>query len=168
DSAPRTFRSPAAAGPAGSANAASPIRPLRASDVHDSSVRRIATITPDMVAPRPHKSTRPARTRLARRSRIETQYPQRESTGKSPDRERRTRHMKMRGLAQFCKNEFAFLPSGRPKAAAAAISGGQRCGNGEFRTDNRRDHHLRDSLAAADRKRRLAVIDQDHADLAAV
>ena len=76
--------------------------------------------------------------------------------------------MKMHGLAQFCENEFVFLPSGRPKAAAAAVGGGQRCGNGEFRTNHRRDHHLRDPLAAADHKRRIAVIDQDHADLAAI
>jgi hypothetical protein len=27
---------------------------LRANDVHDSKVRRIATITPDMVCPKPH------------------------------------------------------------------------------------------------------------------
>ena len=33
------------------------IRPLRASDVHDSKVRRIATITPDMVCPKPHDFT---------------------------------------------------------------------------------------------------------------
>ena len=31
--------------------------PLRASDVHDSRVRRIAAITPDMVCPKPHEST---------------------------------------------------------------------------------------------------------------
>jgi hypothetical protein len=33
------------------------IRPLRASDEHDSRVRRIATITPDMVCPKPHDFT---------------------------------------------------------------------------------------------------------------
>src|SRR3954454_3666988 len=33
---------------------ARPIRPLRASGGHDSRVRRIATITPDIVRPKPH------------------------------------------------------------------------------------------------------------------
>ncbi len=33
------------------------IRPLRASEVHDSRVRRIAAITPDMVCPKPHDYT---------------------------------------------------------------------------------------------------------------
>jgi len=33
------------------------VAPLRASDVHDSMVRRIATITPDMVCPKPHDFT---------------------------------------------------------------------------------------------------------------
>ena len=33
------------------------IRPLRANEVHDSRVRRIATITPDMVCPKPHDFT---------------------------------------------------------------------------------------------------------------
>jgi len=31
--------------------------PSRTSDVHDSKVRRIAAITPDMVSPKPHDST---------------------------------------------------------------------------------------------------------------
>jgi len=47
--------SPAQAGPVdGSAAVANPIRPSPANDVHDSRVRRIATITPDMVCPKPH------------------------------------------------------------------------------------------------------------------
>ena len=33
------------------------IRPWRASDVHDSSVRRIDTITPDFNCPNPHDNT---------------------------------------------------------------------------------------------------------------
>jgi hypothetical protein len=33
------------------------IKPLRANDVHDSRVRRIDTITPDMVCPKPHDIT---------------------------------------------------------------------------------------------------------------
>ena len=32
----------------------SKIKPLRANDVHDNSVRRIDTITPDMNCPKPH------------------------------------------------------------------------------------------------------------------
>jgi hypothetical protein len=43
------------------------IRPLRASDVHDSKVRRIAAITPDMVCPKPHNST-PGATSAVRES----------------------------------------------------------------------------------------------------
>ena len=54
------------------------------------------------------------------------------------------------------------------KAATAAVGGRQRGGDDEFRPSYRRDHHLRDPLAAANRKRRRAVIDQDHADLAAI
>src|ERR1700730_4609020 len=56
----------------------------------------------------------------------------------------------------------------RTKAAATAVGCGQRRGNGEIGANYLRDHHLRDPLAAADSKRRLAVIDQDHADLAAI
>ena len=39
------------------ASAPSVTRPLRTSDVHDSSVRRIDTITPDIVRPKPHNFT---------------------------------------------------------------------------------------------------------------
>jgi hypothetical protein len=42
-------------------------RPLRASEVHDSRVRRIAAITPDMVCP---KTARFHARRFPRRSRI--------------------------------------------------------------------------------------------------
>ena len=80
--------SPACAGPIDTRTAVPrPIRPLRASDVHDSKVRRIATITPDMVCPKPHDFH--ARRIPAVRSRIERQYPLiGSSAGKSPDRER--------------------------------------------------------------------------------
>ena len=53
--APSSEGSPAQAGcEVGSAAVASPIRPLRTSDVHDSKVRRIAMITSDMICPKPH------------------------------------------------------------------------------------------------------------------
>src|SRR5262249_35618458 len=55
ESAAKNEGSPAHAGPAAGSEAVThPIRPLRASDVHDSRVRRITTITPDMVCPKPH------------------------------------------------------------------------------------------------------------------
>jgi hypothetical protein len=45
---------------------------LRANDVHDSRVRRIAAITPDMVRPKPHDFAPGARRMIRqRRSRIE-------------------------------------------------------------------------------------------------
>jgi hypothetical protein len=47
-------RSPAQAGAIEAKAAPRLIRPLRANDVHDSKVRRIDTITPDMVCPKPH------------------------------------------------------------------------------------------------------------------
>src|SRR5882724_2512233 len=43
------------------------VRPLRASDVHDSRVQRIAAITPDMVCPKPHDFT-PRRSPAVRES----------------------------------------------------------------------------------------------------
>src|SRR4029077_12875265 len=58
--------------------------PLRASDEHDSRVRRIAAITPDMVCPKRTKlrpaspAGRESRDNIAKRTRL----------GKSPDRER--------------------------------------------------------------------------------
>jgi hypothetical protein len=65
--------------------------------VHDSRVRRITAITPDMVRPKPHDSTPGARRMIRqRRSRIERQYPHRELGGKSPDRERKPQRKKMR------------------------------------------------------------------------
>lgn len=42
------------------AEKASPIRPLRASEVHDSRVRRIAATTPNMICPRERTTSRPA------------------------------------------------------------------------------------------------------------
>src|SRR5258708_10085694 len=60
------------------------------------------------------------------------------------------------------------LAPGRPEAAAAAVGCGKRgCGN-EFGADDGRDHHLCDTLAASDHERHRAVVDQEHADLAAV
>src|ERR1700682_2916557 len=53
----RRGNSPARAGTTKTGLAPTAIRPLRASDVHDSRVRRIATITPDMVCPKPHDLT---------------------------------------------------------------------------------------------------------------
>src|SRR3954470_10635387 len=62
--------SAASAEPAGSkAEKASPIRPLRASEEHDSRVRRIAATTPDMICP---KGTL-RQERLDRNARLETQ-----------------------------------------------------------------------------------------------
>src|ERR1700761_1261702 len=61
------------------------IVPLRASDVHDSRVRRIDPNTPDIVCPKP--KTRDVRPCTCR-SRIKRQYPHRDSAVKSPDRER--------------------------------------------------------------------------------
>jgi hypothetical protein len=57
----------------------SAITPLRASDVHDSKVRRIATITPDMFAPN-RTTLRPAITPAVR-----------ESNDNIPNRSRRVR-----------------------------------------------------------------------------
>src|SRR3977135_2437672 len=100
---------------------ATPTMPSRTSDVHDSKVRRIAAITSDMVRPKPHDSTPGA---SPHRSRIESQYPLRESPGKSPSRERKLHCKKMRGVnvcgAIFRKID-ALLAPGRPNPAAAAI-----------------------------------------------
>ena len=88
-------RSAAFAGSAGSSAArAPPSKPLRANEVHDNSVRRIDTITPDIVAPRPHEFARSD----PRRTRIKRQYPHRDSSGKSPDREREGGPTKMPGV----------------------------------------------------------------------
>src|SRR6516165_2504424 len=64
--------------------AAATVRPLRASNEHDSRVRRIAAITPDMVCPKRTK-LRPA-SPAGRESRDNIAKPTR--LGKSPDRER--------------------------------------------------------------------------------
>src|ERR1700723_2078818 len=68
-------------------------RPPRASEVHDSKVRRNAAITPDMIYPNPHDFG-PGET--PRRARIKRQYRQGDSRGKSPDRERESCRQKMR------------------------------------------------------------------------
>jgi hypothetical protein len=68
-------------------------RPLRASEVHDSKVRRNAAITPDMVYPNPHDL------RLGespRRARISDNIANRTRRVQSPDRERESCHQKMR------------------------------------------------------------------------
>src|ERR1700722_2699574 len=67
----------------------------------------------------------------------------------------------------FYENESKSAP-GRTEAAAAAIGRGEGHGGNEFRADHRRNHHLSDTLAAPDLERRVAVIDQQHADLAAI
>jgi hypothetical protein len=115
-----------AAGPTTAApSAAVPqvIRPLRANDVHDSKVRRIDAITPDMVCPKPHDfapGTRlnakpvPISCRSRSGSRIERQYPQRESAGKSPDRERKTAPRK-NAVLNFIRTIFMKMnPNQRP------------------------------------------------------
>src|SRR4051812_29824019 len=73
--------------------------------------------------------------------------------------------------ARFYETESAFLRRllpGRTEAATAALSRRERHHGNEFRLDHGSDHHLRDALAAPNRKRRIAVIDQEHADLAAI
>jgi hypothetical protein len=65
----------------------------------------------------PNRTTvRPARTR---RSRIERQYPHQESTGKSPDRERKIASLnKCRGARarrEFYENESAILRADPPE-----------------------------------------------------
>src|SRR5207302_10284890 len=54
ESAGSRDKSPAWAGTTDTRVAPRVVAPLRANDVHDSRVRRIATITPDMVCPKPH------------------------------------------------------------------------------------------------------------------
>src|ERR1700732_4835680 len=57
---------------------------------------------------------------------------------------------------------------GRTEAPTAPIGRGKLRRGNEFHADYGRNHHLRDALAAPDRKRRVAVVDQEHADLAAI
>src|ERR1700687_5030570 len=57
---------------------------------------------------------------------------------------------------------------GRTEAPTAPIGRGKLRRGNEFHTDYGRNYHLRDALAAPDRKRRVAVVDQEHADLAAI
>ena len=91
--------------------------PPRASEVHDSKVRRIAAITPDMVYPKPHDLT-PGE--FPRRARIKRQYRQGDSRGKSPDRERESLPQENAGLnlrrSDFLKINAAGLavPDQRP------------------------------------------------------
>src|SRR5260221_3860225 len=86
----RTAASAAQAGVVkGSVPTASATRPLRTSDEHDSSVRRIDTNTPDIVGPKESTIARRFGARhFPHRARIKRQYRQGDSRGKSPDRER--------------------------------------------------------------------------------
>ena len=61
-----------------------------------------------------------------------------------------------------------WLSARSTQTAAAAAGLGQQIDGIELRLHHRRDHHLRDALAAANRKRFRAVIDQDDLDLAAI
>src|ERR1700746_38483 len=94
--------------------------------------------------------------------------------GKSPDRERKSMCRKMRRqtlsapILVKMNPLFLDLAAGRTESAAAALGRRERGGGNQFRSRHRGDHHLSDALAAPDRKRRLAVVDQEHADLAAV
>src|SRR4051794_25698998 len=99
--------------------AATPARPSRTSDVHDSKVRRIAAITPDISRPKPHDSAIGA---LRRRPRIEAQYPLQESAGKSPNRERKGRGEKMRA-ALAVRAGFHLSRQGRGRIASKMQSG---------------------------------------------
>src|SRR4051812_40063487 len=162
-------RSAAEAGSAGSSSmATNPLRPWRASEVHDSRFRRIAATTPDMICPRTHE-LRPGA--FPRRARIV-----KENNPKGT-RWVRVRTVNANLVGIKCENFWKSLRScapirgltpGRAKAAAAAVGGGKRGRDNELRLHHRRNHHLRDALAAANRKRRLAVIDQDDRNLAAV
>jgi hypothetical protein len=89
----------------------------RTIEVHDMQVRRIDPNTPDMDCPKPHDASQ------QRRRRIDGHYPNRESRGKSPDRERRRDRPEM--------GKVYFLPlippaldtkSGSPGAQAELIS----------------------------------------------
>src|SRR5882724_11638488 len=73
-----------------------------------------------------------------------------------------------RAINFFGASGFRELAAGRTEAATAAVGRGKRCCGDQFRSDHRRNHHLRDTLATADRERRVAVVDQQHADLAAI
>jgi hypothetical protein len=105
---------------------------MRANDVHDSSVRRIDTITPDMIAPRSHEMTaRKDRTnfrpvRIACRTVLE-------SKDNIAKRTRRVRVQtvnaslvvqKARRCPRFL-DESGFLTAGRAEPAAAAIGRGK-------------------------------------------
>src|SRR6266850_8204168 len=57
---------------------------------------------------------------------------------------------------------------GRTKTAATAVGCRKRCHWNQFRLHNRCDHHLRDPLATPDRKRHVAMVDQEDVDLAAI
>src|ERR1700733_1142378 len=71
-------RSPASAGAIAAAMPKA-IRPLRANDVHDSKVRRIDAITPDMVCPKPHDFAPGARLTQSRYLFLAVRAPVRES-----------------------------------------------------------------------------------------
>src|SRR3954447_4481960 len=163
-------KSPACAGAlvVGTTLNARPTMPSRTSDVHVSKVRRIAAITSDMVRPKPHDFAAGA---SPHRSRIDLQYPLREDAGKSPNRERKLHCRKMRGLdargRNFSKTD-APSAARRSETAAAAVCRRELCNGDEFRPDHRSDHHLGDALAAPDRERYIAVVDQEHAHFAAV
>src|ERR1700737_4061392 len=60
------------------------------------------------------------------------------------------------------------LAAGRTEAATAAIGRGKLRRGNEFHAGHGSNHQLRDTLAAPDRERHLAVVDQEHADLAAI
>src|ERR1700722_15803850 len=62
----------------------------------------------------------------------------------------------------------ASLAPCRTKAAAAAVRPGKCRRGNQLNPGHRRYHHLRDTLAALNRKRRIAVVDQEHADLPAI
>ena len=59
------------------------------------------------------------------------------------------------------------LVPGRAIPSAAAVGRRKRGHGNELRLRHRRNHHLRDALTTPNRERRIAVIDQEHGDLAA-
>src|SRR5262249_29527277 len=76
---------------------------------------------------------------------------------------------------RFAENESTFFGmrwgsgrTGRAESAGAARGRRNRGHGYELGPRDRRDHHLRDTFAAPDRKRRSAVIDQQDRNLAAV
>src|SRR5580704_12257758 len=79
--------------PAAPTTILSAARPPRASEVHDSKVRRNAAITPDMVHPNPH-DLRPSES--PRRARISDNIANETRRVQSPDRERESCQQKMR------------------------------------------------------------------------